>query len=135
MTVAAYLKVSVSWDTTVTLKTSRPFRKPIAFIGGNLLHKSSWATLIKTRNWDTYISNKFLTPASFADADKAKKHGMDEYICADPVRFDHHTLFRVLQSQTLEYRLVDPYCSLVSCSLSYFSCLIILVGPLVGRYY
>lgn len=39
---------------------------------------------------------------------------MDEYICADPVRFDHHNLFRVLQGQTLEYRLVDPYCSLVS---------------------
>ncbi|KAK3868920.1 hypothetical protein Pcinc_025726 [Petrolisthes cinctipes] len=46
------------------------------------------------------------------DADKAKKHGMDEYICADPVRFDHHNLFRVLQAQTLEYRLCDPYCSL-----------------------
>lgn len=39
---------------------------------------------------------------------------MDEYISADPVRFDHHNLFRVLQGQTLEYRLVDPYCSLVS---------------------
>ncbi|XP_045133756.1 calcium-dependent secretion activator-like isoform X7 [Portunus trituberculatus] len=46
------------------------------------------------------------------DADKAKKHGMDEYIGADPVRFDHHNLFRILQGQTLEYRLVDPYCSL-----------------------
>ncbi|XP_066949862.1 calcium-dependent secretion activator isoform X35 [Macrobrachium rosenbergii] len=46
------------------------------------------------------------------DADKAKKHGMDEYISADPVRFDHHNLFRLLQSQTLEYRLSDPYCSL-----------------------
>ncbi|XP_064102335.1 calcium-dependent secretion activator-like isoform X9 [Macrobrachium nipponense] len=46
------------------------------------------------------------------DADKAKKHGMDEYISADPVRFDHHNLFRLLQSQTLEYRLIDPYCSL-----------------------
>lgn len=46
------------------------------------------------------------------DADKAKKHGMDEYISADPVRFDHHSLFRLLQTQTLEYRLNDPYCSL-----------------------
>ncbi|XP_063856335.1 calcium-dependent secretion activator-like isoform X2 [Scylla paramamosain] len=46
------------------------------------------------------------------DADKAKKHGMDEYIGADPVRFDHHNLFRILQGQTLEYRPVDPYCSL-----------------------
>ncbi|KAK8375190.1 hypothetical protein O3P69_012656 [Scylla paramamosain] len=46
------------------------------------------------------------------DADKAKKHGMDKYIGADPVRFDHHNLFRILQGQTLEYRLVDPYCSL-----------------------
>lgn len=48
------------------------------------------------------------------DADKAKKHGMDEYITADPVKFDHHNLFKTLQIVTLEYRLNDPYCSLVS---------------------
>ncbi|KAB7508014.1 Calcium-dependent secretion activator, partial [Armadillidium nasatum] len=46
------------------------------------------------------------------DADKAKKHGMEEFITADPVKFDHHTLFKMLQTLTLEFRLKDPYCSL-----------------------
>ncbi|XP_017467717.1 PREDICTED: calcium-dependent secretion activator isoform X6 [Rhagoletis zephyria] len=46
------------------------------------------------------------------DADKARKHGMEDYISADPCSFDHAALFRVLQNLTLEYRLNDPYASL-----------------------
>nr|XP_034836731.1 calcium-dependent secretion activator isoform X2 [Maniola hyperantus] len=46
------------------------------------------------------------------DADKARKHGMEDYIQADPCQFDHHQLFTLLQSFTLKYRLQDPYCSL-----------------------
>ncbi|XP_035222621.1 calcium-dependent secretion activator-like isoform X2 [Stegodyphus dumicola] len=46
------------------------------------------------------------------DADRARKHGMDEFISADPCKFAHHTLFRTLQTTTLDYRLNDPYCSL-----------------------
>ncbi|CAG4962179.1 unnamed protein product [Colias eurytheme] len=46
------------------------------------------------------------------DADKARKHGMEDYIQADPCQFDHHQLFSILQSLTLKYRLQDPYCSL-----------------------
>ncbi|CAK1546764.1 unnamed protein product [Leptosia nina] len=46
------------------------------------------------------------------DADKARKHGMEDYIQADPCQFDHHQLFCTLQSLTLKYRLQDPYCSL-----------------------
>ncbi|XP_077299591.1 calcium-dependent secretion activator 1 [Arctopsyche grandis] len=46
------------------------------------------------------------------DADKARKHGMEEYIQADPCTFDHAALFATLQSLTLKYRLNDPYCSL-----------------------
>ncbi|XP_037295588.1 calcium-dependent secretion activator isoform X4 [Manduca sexta] len=46
------------------------------------------------------------------DADKARKHGMEDYIQADPCQFDHHQLFCMLQSLTLKYRLQDPYCSL-----------------------
>ncbi|CAH0561932.1 unnamed protein product [Brassicogethes aeneus] len=46
------------------------------------------------------------------DADKARKHGMEDYISADPCQFDHASLFRILQNLTLEYRLSDPYCSL-----------------------
>ncbi|CAB3258676.1 unnamed protein product [Arctia plantaginis] len=46
------------------------------------------------------------------DADKARKHGMEDYIQADPCQYDHHQLFCTLQSLTLKYRLQDPYCSL-----------------------
>lgn len=48
------------------------------------------------------------------DADKARKHGMEDYISADPCTFDHANLFKTLQNLTLEYRLNDPYASLVS---------------------
>ncbi|CAF0842404.1 unnamed protein product [Adineta steineri] len=47
-----------------------------------------------------------------ADSDRSKKLGFDEYIQSDPCKFDHHDLFRTLQSVTLDYRLRDPYCSL-----------------------
>ncbi|KPU74921.1 uncharacterized protein Dana_GF19004, isoform E [Drosophila ananassae] len=46
------------------------------------------------------------------DADKARKHGMEDFISADPCKFDHATLFKTLQNLTLEYRLSDPYASL-----------------------
>ncbi|KAL1493003.1 hypothetical protein ABEB36_011149 [Hypothenemus hampei] len=45
------------------------------------------------------------------DADKARKHGMEDFISADPCQFDHAALFKVLQHLTLEYRLADIYCS------------------------
>lgn len=48
------------------------------------------------------------------DADKARKHGMEDFISADPCTFDHAALFRILQNLTLDYRLNDPYASLVS---------------------
>lgn len=38
---------------------------------------------------------------------------MEDFISADPCTFDHASLFKVLQNLTLEYRLNDPYCSLV----------------------
>lgn len=46
------------------------------------------------------------------DADRARKHGMDEYITADACSFNHHELFKFLHTCTLQYRLNDPYCSL-----------------------
>ncbi|XP_029034254.1 calcium-dependent secretion activator isoform X2 [Osmia bicornis bicornis] len=46
------------------------------------------------------------------DADRAKKHGMEDYISADPCKFDHHAFFKFLQNMVLDYRLNDPYCSL-----------------------
>lgn len=46
------------------------------------------------------------------DADRARKHGMEDFISADPCKFDHAGLFKFLQNLTLDYRLNDPYCSL-----------------------
>lgn len=39
---------------------------------------------------------------------------MEDFISADPCTFDHASLFKLLQNLTLEYRLNDPYCSLVN---------------------
>lgn len=44
--------------------------------------------------------------------DKARKHGLDEFLQASPCKFDHAVLFQTLQSLTLEYRLNDVYTSL-----------------------
>lgn len=46
------------------------------------------------------------------DTDRIRKHGMNEYILADPCSFNHHQLFRILQSLTLTYRLNEPVVSL-----------------------
>ncbi|XP_078339527.1 calcium-dependent secretion activator 1-like isoform X6 [Crassostrea virginica] len=43
------------------------------------------------------------------DADRARKHGLDEFVQANPVMFDHHDLFAMLQTLTLDYRLNDAY--------------------------
>ena len=50
----------------------------------------------------------------WVDADKARKHGMDEFIQADPCQFDHADLFKILQTLTLDHRLNDLFASLVS---------------------
>ncbi|XP_053572645.1 calcium-dependent secretion activator 2 isoform X3 [Bombina bombina] len=42
-------------------------------------------------------------------SDRAQRHGMDEFISANPCRFDHASLFKVLQQQTLDHRLNDSY--------------------------
>lgn len=48
------------------------------------------------------------------DADRAQKHGMDEFISANPCNFDHASLFELLQRLTLDHRLNDSYSCLVS---------------------
>lgn len=48
------------------------------------------------------------------DNDRSKKLGFDEYIQSDPCKFDHNDFFKMLQTATLDYRLNDPYCSLVN---------------------
>ncbi|XP_066846834.1 calcium-dependent secretion activator 2 isoform X9 [Anser cygnoides] len=41
--------------------------------------------------------------------DRGQKHGMEEFISANPCKFDHASLFRLLQRQTLDHRLNDSY--------------------------
>ena len=38
---------------------------------------------------------------------------MDEFISADPCKFDHAALFQFLQALTLDHRLNEPIASLV----------------------
>ena len=44
---------------------------------------------------------------------------MEEYINADPITYEHHKLFEYLQRQCLDWRLNDPYASLVSWKWKY----------------
>ncbi|KAK6177364.1 hypothetical protein SNE40_015480 [Patella caerulea] len=43
------------------------------------------------------------------DADRARKHGLDEFVQANPCNFEHHESFQLLQTLTLDYRLNDAY--------------------------
>lgn len=49
----------------------------------------------------------------YTDADRAQKHGMDEFISANPCNFDHASLFELVQRLTLDHRLNDSYSCLV----------------------
>uniref|UniRef100_A0A663LYJ3 Calcium dependent secretion activator n=1 Tax=Athene cunicularia TaxID=194338 RepID=A0A663LYJ3_ATHCN len=42
-------------------------------------------------------------------ADRAQKHGMDEFISSNPCNFDHASLFEMVQRLTLDHRLNDSY--------------------------
>lgn len=76
--------------------------------------------------WQRLALDLFLTdvlsskPYSFPcavgpiDADRAQKHGMDEFISANPCSFDHASLFEMVQRLTLDHRINDTFCSLVS---------------------
>ncbi|XP_039544970.1 calcium-dependent secretion activator 1 isoform X11 [Pimephales promelas] len=46
------------------------------------------------------------------DADRAQKHGMDEFISANPCSFDHASLFEMVQRLTLDHRLNDNFACL-----------------------
>nr|XP_025042277.1 calcium-dependent secretion activator 1 isoform X9 [Pelodiscus sinensis] len=47
--------------------------------------------------------------SGFKDADRAQKHGMDEFISSNPCNFDHASLFEMVQRLTLDHRLNDSY--------------------------
>ncbi|KAG5448101.1 Calcium-dependent secretion activator 1, partial [Clonorchis sinensis] len=46
------------------------------------------------------------------DVDRARKHGLDEFVSVESWRINHAQLFRLLQSRSLEQRMKDPYVSL-----------------------
>ncbi|XP_032506061.1 calcium-dependent secretion activator 1 isoform X2 [Phocoena sinus] len=48
-------------------------------------------------------------PISQFYADRAQKHGMDEFISSNPCNFDHASLFEMVQRLTLDHRLNDSY--------------------------
>lgn len=55
----------------------------------------------------------FPCAVGWIDADRAQKHGMDEFISANPCSFDHASLFEMVQRLTLDHRLNDTFCCLV----------------------
>ena len=57
----------------------------------------------------------------YVDTDKARKHGLDEFVQANPSKFDHHDLFSALQRLTLVYRLNDNFACLVRLWKIYFA--------------
>ncbi|XP_040514528.1 calcium-dependent secretion activator 2 isoform X18 [Gallus gallus] len=50
-----------------------------------------------------------ISPLFNKDTDCGQKHGMEEFISANPCKFDHAFLFQLLQRQTLDHRLNDSY--------------------------
>merc|ERR1719150_3505905 len=52
------------------------------------------------------------TKKAGGESDRSRKHGMEEYINADPITYEHHKLFEYLQRQCLDWRLNDPFASL-----------------------
>jgi len=60
-----------------------------------------------TKGGKTAASNK-----KKDEPDGERKHGMEEYIAADPQAFDQHELLEKLQNLSLEWREQDPFVSL-----------------------
>ncbi|KFO22586.1 Calcium-dependent secretion activator 1 [Fukomys damarensis] len=56
-------------------------------------------------------------PISQFYADRAQKHGMDEFISSNPCNFDHASLFEMVQRLTLDHRLNDSYSCLAKSNL------------------
>jgi len=57
-------------------------------------------------------NSSVLTANQGADNDRARKHGMEEFIAKDPVGAGHHDMFSDLQKWSLDWRLKDPFASL-----------------------
>ncbi|XP_029990246.1 calcium-dependent secretion activator 1 isoform X2 [Sphaeramia orbicularis] len=79
-------------------------------------HKPVPPTQVQKLNSKGGVSAQMDAPISqfsgLKDADRAQKHGMDEFISANPCSFDHASLFEMVQRLTLDHRLNDTFCCL-----------------------
>ncbi|XP_036415268.1 calcium-dependent secretion activator 1 isoform X4 [Colossoma macropomum] len=72
-------------------------------------HKPVPPTQVQKLNAKGGTAPQLDAPISQFYADRAQKHGMDEFISANPCNFDHASLFEILQRLTLDHRLNDSY--------------------------
>ncbi|XP_061779550.1 calcium-dependent secretion activator 1 isoform X5 [Nerophis lumbriciformis] len=75
-------------------------------------HKPVPPTQVQKLNSKGGTSAQMDAPISQFYADRAQKHGMDEFISANPCSFDHASLFEMVQRLTLDHRLSDTFCCL-----------------------
>ncbi|XP_054882608.1 calcium-dependent secretion activator 1 isoform X3 [Poeciliopsis prolifica] len=72
-------------------------------------HKPVPPTQVQKLNSRSGTVPQLDAPISQFYADRAQKHGMDEFISANPCNFDHASLFELVQRLTLDHRLNDSY--------------------------
>ncbi|XP_062853949.1 calcium-dependent secretion activator 1 isoform X12 [Trichomycterus rosablanca] len=75
-------------------------------------HKPVPPTQVQKLNSKGGASAQMDAPISQFYADRAQKHGMDEFISANPCNFDHASLFGLVQRLTLDHRLNDNFACL-----------------------
>ncbi|XP_051985607.1 calcium-dependent secretion activator 1-like isoform X3 [Xyrauchen texanus] len=75
-------------------------------------HKPIPPTQVQKLNSKSGASAQMDAPISQFYADRAQKHGMDEFISANPCSFDHASLFEMVQRLTLDHRLNDNFACL-----------------------
>ncbi|XP_041743778.1 calcium-dependent secretion activator 1 isoform X11 [Coregonus clupeaformis] len=75
-------------------------------------HKPVPPTQVQKLNSKGGAAAQMDAPISQFYADRAQKHGMDEFISANPCSFDHTSLFEIVQRLTLDHRLNDTFCCL-----------------------
>uniref|UniRef100_A0A674APX1 Calcium-dependent secretion activator 1-like n=1 Tax=Salmo trutta TaxID=8032 RepID=A0A674APX1_SALTR len=75
-------------------------------------HKPVPPTQVQKLNSKGGAATQMDAPISQFYADRAQKHGMDEFISANPCSFDHASLFEIVQRLTLDHRLNDTFCCL-----------------------
>ncbi|XP_072307720.1 calcium-dependent secretion activator 1 isoform X4 [Eucyclogobius newberryi] len=72
-------------------------------------HKPVPPTQVQKLNSKGGTAPQLDAPISQFYADRAQKHGMDEFISANPCNFDHASLFELVQRLSLDHRLNDSY--------------------------